>query len=56
MEGTKTSKRSQFRQEADRFGWHPYRGSMINIDSNALNPQGSGVPTAISPFDKTCRI
>jgi DNA-damage-inducible protein D len=29
---------------------------MINIDSNALNPQGSGVPTAISPFDKTCRF
>jgi hypothetical protein len=29
---------------------------MINIASNALNPQGSGVPTVISLFDKVCRF
>jgi hypothetical protein len=29
---------------------------MINIDSNALNPQGSGVPPVISPFDKICLL
>jgi hypothetical protein len=54
MGSTKTPKRSQFLAEADRFGWHPYRGSMINIDSSALNPQGSGVPN--SPFDRIRRL